>query len=213
VNARSERWPAYTGVLAVLLWVVGVIVQESAGPPGEGASDAEYLAYIDENANTILTGGWIFMLGCVAFLWFAVVLRQRLAAAEGGTLMYANVAFVGAVLVGAFTMLSPGPDIAAAISSDDISESTAAALGALGDAFFVAAELSAMLLMIGASVLALRTRVFPKPWAWFGLFLAVILVIGPIGWAALLFGVPVWVLGTTWFLTREPAAAEAAPAA
>jgi hypothetical protein len=32
----------------------------------------------------------------------------------------------------------------------------------------------------------------------------VILWIGPIGWAALIFGTPLWVLGTTILLVRTP---------
>ena len=37
-----------------------------------------------------------------------------------------------------------------------------------------------------------------------------ILLIGPIGWAALIFGLPLWVLGTTWFLARRDPAGKAA---
>jgi hypothetical protein len=32
--------------------------------------------------------------------------------------------------------------------------------------------------------------------------IAIVLVIGPIGWAALIFGLPIWTLGTTWLLVR-----------
>jgi hypothetical protein len=207
MRQKPERWAAYAGVLAVVLWIVGIIVQESGGVAADGATDAEYLARIQDDANSILTGGWIFMIGCLAFLVFAVVLRERLAAAEGGSRMFANIAFVGAVAVGAFGLLVPGPEIAAAISSDDISASTAAALSNLGDAFFVAAELSAILLMLGTGMVALRTGLLPKWFAWFGFLLAVVLVIGPIGWAGLIFGLPVWVLGTTFFLVRREAPA------
>ena len=63
--------------------------------------------------------------------------------------------------------------------------------------------------MIGA--VALRSRIFPKAWAWFSFLFAVILVIGPIGWAALIFGLPIWVLGTTFFLTRRSETAAAEP--
>jgi hypothetical protein len=34
----------------------------------------------------------------------------------------------------------------------------------------------------------------------FGLLIAIVLVIGPIGWAALIFGVPVWIIGTSLIL-------------
>ncbi len=51
--------------------------------------------------------------------------------------------------------------------------------------------------------MALRGALFPAGWGWFSLVLALILLIGPIGWAALVFGPPLWVLGTTWFLARR----------
>ena len=207
MRQKPERWAAYAGVLAVVLWIVGIIVQESGSTPADGASDAEYLAHIQDDTNSILTGGWIFMLGCLAFLVFGIVLRDRLAAAEGGSRLFTNIAFVGALAVGVFGLLVSGPEIAAAISSDDISASTAGALSHLGDAFFVAAELSAILLMLGTGMVALRTGLLPKWFAWFGFLLAIVLVIGPIGWAGLIFGLPLWVLGTTFFLVRREAPA------
>ena len=54
---------------------------------------------------------------------------------------------------------------------------------------------------VAVSILALKTAALPKWWSWFGILLAVVLVIGPIGWAGLIFGVPIWTLGTTGLLT------------
>ena len=214
MDGKPERWAPYAGVVAVVLWIVGVFVIESGSIPGEAATDADYLAYYQDEANRILSGGWIFMLGCLAFLVFAVVLHGRLAAREGGSRMFSNLAFLGAAATGVLALLSTGPDIAAAIQEDDLSASAAGTLQVLGDAFFVGAELTAILLMIGAGVVALRSGLFPKAWAWFSFLLAVVLVIGPIGWAALIFGLPIWVLGTTFFLARgssRPPAASPEP--
>ena len=55
-------------------------------------------------------------------------------------------------------------------------------------------------------MVVLRSALMPKWWAWFGFVLAVVLAIGPIGWAGLIFGLPVWVLVTTFFLVRRAAA-------
>jgi hypothetical protein len=191
-------------VVAVALWVVSVVTG-SSGAPDEKASEEEYLAHIQGNADTIILGGALFMLGCLAFLWFAVVLRQRLAAAEGGAGMFSDFAFVGAALVGAFMMLSPGPEMAAAIAAEEqeVSASAAAARRMLPEAFLVAAAFSAMLLMLGGGVVALRVRVLPKAWAWSSFLLAALLVIPPVGWAALLAGLPVWVIVTTVLLLRR----------
>ncbi len=202
----TERWTTWTGVAAVLLWVTSIVVVNSGSVPAEGASEAEYLAYVENHAATILVGGWLFMAGWAAFLWFAVALRVRLAEAEGGTGVFSTAAFVGSVLVAAFMMLTPGGEIAAAILADEqeISGSTVAALRHLGEAYISAATIAATLLMIGSAAVALRTRLFPRAWAWFSLAFAVVLVIGPIGWAALLLGLPLWVVGTTVLLLRRP---------
>ncbi len=202
---EAERWATWAGVVAVVLWVVSVLF--ASGSPGENASEAEYLAYVQEDANTIILGGFLFMLGCLAFLWFAVVLRERLAAAEGGSRMLSNVAFVGAAAAGAFMMLTPGPEIAAAIVAEEqeVSASAAAAMRMLPEAFLIAAALSAILLMLGSGIVALRTRMFPRVWAWFSFLLALLLVVPWIGWAALLLGLPVWVIVTTVLLLRRGA--------
>ena len=203
---NTERWTTWTGLAAVVLWIVSIVVVNSGSVPAEGASEAEYLAYVETNATTILVSGWIFMAGCAAFIWFAIVLRERLAEAEGGSRLFSTAAFVGAVLVGALMMLTPTGEIAAAITADEqeISASTVAALRAFGEAYISAATIAATLLMIGSGVVVLRTQLFPRGWAWFSLALAVVLVIGPIGWAALLLGLPVWTIGTTVFLRRRP---------
>jgi hypothetical protein len=64
-----------------------------------------------------------------------------------------------------------------------------------------------VLLMLGAGAIALRSTLLPKWWAWVSFLLAVVLVIGPIGWAGLIFGLPLWTLVTTYFLMRRETAA------
>ena len=210
---RTERWTRWMGPVAVGLWVLSIVVTGSAGAPAENAPDAEYLAYVEANAGTILLGGWIFMGGCAAFLWFAVVLRERLGAAHGAGTVLPTAAFVGAVVVGALMMLTPGGDIAAAIVAEErqMSAASVGALRVLGEAYLSAATFAGTLLMVGTGVVALRTRLFPKAWAWFSLALGIVFVIGPVGWAALLLGLPIWTIGTTILLRRGPAVPDSSP--
>ena len=45
----------------------------------------------------------------------------------------------------------------------------------------------------------------PRWWAAFSALVAVVLLIGPIGWLGLIFGVPIWTIGTSLFvLLRSP---------
>ena len=144
------------------------------------------------------------MIGCLCFVWFAGILRERLARAEdGGT--FSSIAFGAAVATAVFGLGMPAGDLAIAISKNDVEASTAGALHHLTDVSFVGAELSAALLLAAVTAVAWRTGVLPRWWAIFGALLAVVLLIGPIGWAGLLFGMPVWVLGTTGLLLRAPA--------
>ncbi len=66
-----------------------------------------------------------------------------------------------------------------------------------------------ILFFAGAAIVALRTRALPKWWAIFAIVIAIVLVIGPIGWAGLIFGLPIWTLGTSWLLVRGPAPVQA----
>ena len=203
MQARSERFTALTGALAVVLWIAGIVATNAMSDKiPHNPTDAQLLTWIQGNTNSVLMGGWLWMLGCVSFVWFAAVLRARLATAEGGTTTYSTLCFGGAVAGAAFGMLNMAGNVGAAIDKNDISAATAGTLHNSGDMFFVAAELALILFFVGAAIVALRSGALPKWWAYFAILIAVVLVIGPIGWVALILGTPVWTLGTTWFLLR-----------
>ena len=76
----------------------------------------------------------------------------------------------------------------------------------LAHGFFVAAEIALALFLGALSILALRRLVFPRWLGWFGLVLTILLLIPPIGWAALLFLLPTWLDIASvilWRLDRE----------
>jgi hypothetical protein len=143
------------------------------------------------------------MLGCVAFLVFAGLVRERLANVEGGNHVLANIAFGGA-LATAILGIGTNADITSAINKNDTSPAAAAAFHHIGDLFFMGAEVMLIAFIGTASVLAWRTAVLPRWWAVFGMIVAVVLAIGPIGWAALIFGTPIWTLGTSLLVGRRP---------
>lgn len=198
MQARISLLP---GILAVVLWVVGIVIIEGvAGAVPEDASAEQVLAFYRENENAVAAGSWIFMLGALAFMWFATLLRSRLLAAEGGTGPYSTLAFAGAVATAIFALGVPAGGLAVAIAVDDVGAPAAQALHATGTVFFVGAELSAIVLLLGAAVVSLRTRALPRWWAVVSIVLAVWLVIGPIGWLGLLLGVPIWTIITSTIL-------------
>jgi len=202
------------GLVAVVLWIVGLVVQSSLSDSlSDSASDQQILTWVQGNTNTLLAGGWLFMLGCLAFVCFAAMLRNRLAAVDSVDGTLARVAFGGALATAVFGLLIPAGDVDAAINKNDISASAAGTMHHISDAFFVCAELSAILLVGSVALLGWRTGFVPKWWAAFCGLVAVVLVIGPIGWLGLIFGVPIFTLGTALLLQRgavtprEPAVA------
>lgn len=198
-------------VLAVVLWVLGLVIGSGNDNLSDKATDEQTLAWVKGNTNTILLSAWVFALGCLAFIWFVGIVRGRMAEAEGGTATLSTIMFGSAVAAAAFAMATTG-DVASAINKNDISPATAGALHHMGDLFFVVAELALIGVMIPFAVLVLRTRVMPTWWAYVSILVAVVLLIGPIGWAALIFGTPVWSLVTGYYLSRAAPAPAAAPA-
>ena len=200
---KSRTALVISAVVAVALWVAGILIADAAPSNiSDNASDAQVLAWVQHNANTLIVGAWLFMLGCVALVFFAGILRERLATAEGGNHLLANVAFGGAIAAAVLGM-GTNSDIATAINKDSTSPAAAAAFHHIGDLFFMGAELMLIPFIAAVSLLAWRTAVLPRWWAVFGLVVAVVLAVGPIGWAALIFGTPIWTLGTSLLVGRR----------
>jgi hypothetical protein len=206
MSTRFERSSALSGVLAVVLWVVGLVTSIGLSDSiSDSATNAQVLTWVKGNANTILVGDWLYMLGCAAFLWFLATLRGRIATVEGGVGTVAGIVFGGGVATAVLGMLMPSGDIAIAINKNDVSASTAGALHATTNMFFVGVEMAAIVLIAGVAVASFRTAVVPRWWGVVGLVLAVVLAIGPIGWLGVIFGMPIWTLVTTGLVTiRRP---------
>lgn len=203
---RLDRFFPLAGIAAVALWVIGFIVVEGGSDTGAETA-AETLAVYQDDDAAILAGGFITMLGTVFFLWFLGSLRTALMAAEGVGSHLTAIAFAGGIVTAVCLLLVPGPNIAGAINNDELTAEAAQAMTVIDDAFFLGAELAAIVLVVATGLLALRTGVLPRWLAWFSFLIAVALVIVPIGWAALIFGLPVWVLAVSILLFTRGAQA------
>ena len=212
-TSENRRWALF-GPLAVALWVVGIVLLSKGGPASH-ASGGDILAWYQSHTTKILFGGWIFMLGCLSFITFMAGVRTRLVEAVGPSSQLPSLAFVGGALAAGFGMLTAAVDVCGAINKTDISASTAAALHNSTDVFFVCVELAAILPLAAVAIAAWRTRVLPRWWAAISALVAVVLIIGPIGWLGVIFGIPLWTLGTSLFVLLrsgerwQPAAAVA----
>lgn len=215
-----ERLAALAGIVAVVLWIVGLLVMESTDSPDDSA---EALRWYQEDSDTILASGFIFQLGALFFLVFLAALRHRLWFAEGRMAFLSSLAFAGGVAAAIFLLALPGGDMTGALSEDDLGAEAAQALNNLDVLFFLGAELSAAALVAAVGLLTAwppkattpptappptepTSPVLPRWFGWISLLLALWLLIPPIGWAGLLVGLPLWVLVTSvmLFLLKPP---------
>jgi hypothetical protein len=200
-----ERLAALSGILAVVLWVIAIAIDEATGG-AEDEDPAELLARFQDDDQAILASGWILQLGALLFLVLVALLRRRHALAEGRAAILTAIAFAGGLGVVFFMLAMPGPEMSGALNNDELSEDAALTLSNLGDVFFLGAELSAVPLLAATGLLAIRLRTLPVWYGWLSLVIALWLVILPIGWAALIFAFPLWVLLTSVLLFLRPAA-------
>jgi len=208
-----ERYAPWTGVLAVVLWVVGFVILISAGMVAQDATPEQVLAFHQTNGGPVIAGSFIFMLGTLAFVWFLGSLRSSLRSAEGGAGRVAAIAFGGGLAMAVCALLLPSGGVAVALAAGTMSATSADALRYLPSVFFIGVELFAAVLVGASGLVALRTAVLPRWLAWVSLLLALVLLIPPIGWAGILLGVPIWTLLVSLLLTRTAGTSVRADAA
>jgi hypothetical protein len=197
-----EAWSPLAGVVAVVLWVVGLLLDPGIPDLFEADGD-EWLRFVTDNESGILLSRLLFLLGYVALFVFLGALRASLVAVEGEPRRWTAVAFGAGVAMTALLIMSTTP-VAAAAASDGIEPAAAQALGIAEYAFFLGAEFAGAALLATTGLLALRVGVLPAWLGWATLVLAVFMVlpIGPVGFIALVVGFPLWVLATSVLLWR-----------
>ena len=198
MTTDNRRWALF-GPLSIALWIAGVaLINKNA--PGSHATGAQILAWYKSHSDSVVMGAWLFMLGCLGFVTFVAGLRVRLAEGAGRASQLPSLALAGAAMAGVMGMLTAAVDLVGGIDKNDIDPATAATFHHSVDLFFVGTELAAVLPLAAIAIVAWRTRVVPRWWAAFAGLVAVVLIAGPIGWLGLIFGVPLWTLGTSLFV-------------
>ena len=64
------------------------------------------------------------------------------------------------------------------------------------------------MVLFATALVALRHAALPRWLAWLSLIIGIVLLIGPIGWAALIFAFPIWILITSWVLWKPAVAGQ-----
>jgi hypothetical protein len=211
--ARWERFAPLTGIVAVVLWVLGVIIEESTGYSDKDTPE-EILAVFQEDTNTLIAGDIIFAFGAVFFIWFLGSLRAALYSAEGGIGRLSSIAYGSGMLAALCLLLQVAPTVQGAFDEEDLSADTAQSLQAVGEAFFGGTELTLIAMFAAAGLVTLRTGVLPVWLGWVSLAIALLLAIIPIGWAGVVWAFPLWTIVTSvlLYLRGVPAPAPRVPA-
>jgi hypothetical protein len=188
---RWERLSPLAGALAVPFWIAGVAVMSSSA---KGDKGAEAVASYHHHGNGILLGGLLWSLGVLLFIWFLGSLRSHYLAAERSDGRLSHLAWGSGLIASALALLIPGPDEVGALNKNDFDASGAAVLRHLSDAFFIATEYALPVLFFASAILALRYAALPRWLGWVSILVGIVLLIGPIGWAGLIFATPIWTL-------------------
>lgn len=192
-----------------MLWVVAVLLLEGAGNPADPADGAEIAEFYRDERTMILAAATLHGLGGVLFLWFVAALRPLLDGA-GSARWLATAMLVGGTAGGALMLgMMGGQSTGATTDAELLTPDTAIVFWRLAHGFFIAAELALAVFLAALSILALRRVLLSRWLGWFGLVVTVLLLIPPIGWAALLFLLPLWLIGASIVLwRRDPLRAE-----
>jgi hypothetical protein len=199
---RLHRLAPLAGVVAAVGWLAGILVLQSGNPADP--DPAAIATYFREERTTILVGGLIVGLGTFFFFWFLGSLPRG-----GGDVpdWLARVALVSGTAGATMMLALTGPHTTGATSDVELlGEQTSVALWRLSHTFFVAAEVAFAVFVAALALLAFAGGGLPRWLGWTGLALALVLLIIPIAWLALIVLLPLWLIALAISLYRRPAA-------
>ena len=206
---RRDLWTPSAGVLAAVTFVIGLILVSNS--PDNNDTDAQVVAWYADHGHrvSILIGAYLLAFCGILFLWFVAGLRQRLRAAEGPGGRLANVALGGAVLfVG---MLWVGAAALGAIpGAESLGDSSplrtadiARFVPSIGfGAILIFGAFGAIALIDATSIVAMRTGILPKWFAWLGFVAAVVLLFAVVFLPMI--ALPIWLLAASYVFFKLP---------
>jgi hypothetical protein len=116
-NDRYARYGAATGIIAVILIMVGYGIATPDIPDVSAPADA-WLSWVTDNQSQIHWGTSITAVGLFFFIWFLGSLRSALRAAEGGSGRLTSIAYGGGLVSAGFFVVSLTAIQAAAFRTD-----------------------------------------------------------------------------------------------
>jgi hypothetical protein len=182
-DSRWERWAPIGGIAFVVLFFVGVNLCTSNLPQADDSVTKIANFYNDKgNRAQVIIGAYLLWLAGLFFIWFLAGLRTRLLAVEGAPGRLTSIVFGGGLVFVAMLMVAAAcfASIAGDITFGNekfVSVDGARFIPELGYPILLIGGAFAAIAMIDmASVLIVRTGMFPKWIGWFGFFAAIALL-------------------------------------
>lgn len=210
MNGAWGRWAPLLGVPFAVLVFVGALV--SGSTPDSDATAAHVVAWYHTHRSSVMASTFLLVYGLVIGVCFAAALRSYLrarGAGDGPTIL----GFGGSIVLAVGVFVAAGFNFAAADVPLRISPASEQALNVLQNDVFFGLLAGAALFLLGFGLAILSVATIPSWLGWVAIPLGVISVT-PIGWIAVIFALPLWVLivSVFAFLRQDAGSSAAAPA-
>jgi hypothetical protein len=185
-----NRWGPLAGPLGVVCFVIAIVIY-GTGPGDDNREIVDYFAK-SSNQTKFIVAFYFFFAAFLLMLAFLSSLRAMLVEAEGAPGRLTALAYAGGVASAVLLLAANAFFAAPAITARDsnkfvLDPNTYRFVNDTGYVFLITGVMAAVLMVVPTSVIALRTGVFPRWFAWIGFLAAVTLVVA-------FFFVPVFIL-------------------
>jgi hypothetical protein len=156
------RYGAATGILAVILVVVGYFIF-SSDIPDANAPGVEWQTFFEDHQNRIQTGLTIVGIGLFFFIWFLGSLRDAIASAEPGAGRLASIALGGGIVAASALIAGLSGYLAAAFHPHGVEPNVTRALSDFGSLVAAPAAAGFTALFAATAVAGYRHGALPPP--------------------------------------------------
>lgn len=209
-----ERWGAVAGIVSVVLVAIAVGLVPSQ--PGSEGTAQEFTAFFEKESNRdrISVSLPLVGLGGLFYLGFLGALYGRLRQSEGEPRVGSTLAVLGGVVnlallyagVASYAAIPRAMDV---YDSFQLDVNTAMAMSRAANIMFREAGVAAAVLVGSASIVAVRTKAFPRWLAWAGLPIVILSVYAIIPSLPILLKLA-WILAVSLFLLSRPRVTQSA---
>jgi len=204
---RAPWAASIAGLLFAVLFTAALVLLRSQPMVTAGDVELVRLYSTGQDLPVLIGGLYLAPFAGIMFLWFIAVIRDQLGEREDR--FFATVFFGSGVLFVALmfaaTALASAPSVG--VRYLDQAPPTAFTMGllrALSYTFlFAFATRAAAVFLIATATIGLRSRVFPRWFAWTGYLLGILLLVVVTAWDWVILVLPAWVAVVSLYILRR----------